>query len=262
MLKISIIFLSILCILYASYFVYMALGVFRKKEYKNNQNITNKFAVLIAARNEEKVIGELIDSLKNQNYDKNKYEIYVIVNNSTDNTYNIAHEKDVNVIRCKGKISSKGDALKYIFKTLKQRDDIDAYAIFDADNIVDKNFLLNMNSTLNNGFNVAQGYRDTKNIKDNWLTSSYAMLYYIQSMFINKARFNMGKSAYLNGTGIVIRKSVIDKYGFDVKTITEDIEFTALCALNNEKIAFVENAITYDEQLSKLSTSFTQRKRW
>ena len=262
MLKILIIVLSVICTLYSLYFVCMAFGIFHKKKTKNNQEYINKFAILIAARNEEKVIAELINSLKAQDYPKDKFEIFTVVNNSNDHTEEAALKSGSTIIKCKGKIASKGDALKYAFNYLNKRAHIDVYAIFDADNIVDTKFLKNMNSTINNGYNVAQGYRDSKNINDNWLTSSYAIMYYIQSMFINKARFNMGKSAFLNGTGFIVKKSIIDKYGFNTKTITEDIEFTALCALNNEKIAFVEDAITYDEQVNKLSTSFTQRRRW
>ena len=60
----------------------------------------------------------------------------------------------------------------------------------------------------------------------------------------------------------MVKKSVIDKHGFNPKTVTEDIEFTAMCAINGEKIAFVEEAITYDEQVNNLKVSLKQRKRW
>jgi cellulose synthase/poly-beta-1,6-N-acetylglucosamine synthase-like glycosyltransferase len=84
----------------------------------------------------------------------------------------------------------------------------------------------------------------------------------MQSLFINESRYKMGKSSFLNGTGFAIKKEVIDKHGFDPKTVTEDIEFTALCALNDEKIAFANDAITYDEQLTNFKSSLGQRKRW
>ena len=71
---------------------------------------------------------------------------------------------------------------------MDKRNDIDAYIIFDADNVVDKNFLKHMNNSLNNGYLVAQGFRDTKNVSDNWISSSYALYYYIQNYFFNKAR--------------------------------------------------------------------------
>lgn len=53
-----------------------------------------------------------------------------------------------------------------------------------------------MNDSINCGYEVVQGFRDTKNICDNWLSTSYAILYYLQSLFINKSRFNFGMSSF------------------------------------------------------------------
>ena len=119
-----------------------------------------------------------------------------------------------------------------------------------------------MNQALNEGYLVAQGFRDAKNPSDNYLTGSYTMFYYLQNVFYNEARMNLGRSAAINGTGFCIKKSVIDKYGYRVKTLTEDSEFTGMCALNHIKIAFVSDAITYDEHPTSFKTSWNQRKRW
>lgn len=263
MLKILFLIISSLSLLYMLYFVITAMGLFvKKKDSNSNSDKKNKFAILIAARNEEAVIKNLIISLNKQNYPLDKYEIIVIINNCVDNTKMIVQDLGVNVIECKEEVRSKGDVLKYTFYILKDRSDIDAYVIFDADNVVHRNFLLEMNKAINCGYSFAQGFRDTKNIYDNWLSSSYALLYYIQSLFINKSRYNLGRSAFLNGTGFMVKKSVIDKYGFNPVTLTEDIELTAFCALNGEKIAFVEKAITYDEQVTSFKVSLNQRKRW
>lgn len=72
----------------------------------------------------------------------------------------------------------------------------------------------------------------------------------------------MSASASINGTGFMVKKEIIDKYGFNVQTLTEDVEFSAQCAINNLKIAYVEDAITYDEQPTKMHVSWKQRKRW
>lgn len=252
----------IFSLIYLGYFVVTSVGIFKKKKNNIVSSKKNFFAVIIAARNEEDVIGKLIDSLKKQNYSSKYFDIYVIANNCTDNTFEVAKEAGAKTILCTEKVSTKGEVLKYAFDILKDNDKIDAYAIFDADNIVHPDFLSKMNDMLNSGYSVAQGFRDTKNISDNWLTSSYAILYYLQSLFLNESRYNLGKSSFLNGTGFAMKKEVIDKYGFNPKTVTEDIEFTAMCAINNEKIGFATEAITYDEQVSKFGVSWKQRKRW
>ena len=90
MFEIIIYILLILSLIYGFYFLIMASGVFRKKKCEIDNNKKNHFAILIAARNEETVIKNLINSLKKQNYPSNKYDVYVIVNNCTDNTLEVA----------------------------------------------------------------------------------------------------------------------------------------------------------------------------
>ena len=264
MLEKIIYILGVAFLFYAGYYLITSIGIFkkRKKVTNNNDDKKNFFAVIIAARNEENVIGKLIDSLKKQSYPSEYFDIYVIVNNCTDNTAIEAKKAGAKVISCTEKVSTKGEVLKYTFDLFKDNNKIDAYAIFDADNIVHHDFLAKMNDMINSGYSVAQGFRDTKNISDNWLTSSYAILYYFQSLFLNESRYNMGRSSFLNGTGFVIKKEVIDKHGFNPKTVTEDVEFTAMCAINNEKIGFATDAITYDEQTNSFDVSWKQRKRW
>ena len=232
-----------------------------RKQIKNHKPKT-RFNILIAARNEGKVIGNLITSLKNQDYPKDLYKIYVIPNNCTDDTEEVARKAGAKIISCDVPVKTKGDVLKHVFAKFMDKDDFDAFAISDADNIVDPNWLKEMNNTLLSGFNVAEGNRDSKNVSDNWLSGSYSLFYYMQNLFFNKARLNLGLSAAINGTGFVVKKSVIEKYGFDPKTLTEDSEFTAQCSLNGERIAYVEKAITYDEHPIKFKDSWHQRKRW
>ena len=254
--------IDIIILLYLLYYFFTGIAAFfsKKKIYKYRPK--SKFAIVIPARNEEKVIATLIHSLKNQKYPKKLYDIFIIPNNCNDNTKEVAINSGAKIIDIDLEAKSKGDVLKYTFESLNNNYNYDAYCVFDADNIVHPEFLKSMNNALCSGFNVAQGYRDSKNPKDSWISSCYALFYYVQNFFFNQARMNMGWSSSINGTGFMVSSEVIKKYGFETKTITEDIEFSALCALNNEKIAFVKEAITYDEQPIGFMTSVKQRMRW
>lgn len=253
--------LTNLMLIFSLYFVITGLFAFKKYKIKKISDKKNKFAILIACRNEEKVIGALIDSLKVSNYDSKFYEIVVLPNNCTDNTEEVAKSKNVRVVKVTEPVKTKGEVLRYAFKKLKN-ESYDAYIILDADNLVHKNFITKMNDALNSGYQVAQGFRDAKNPQDNWITGSYTIFYYIQNFFFNKARMSMNASAAINGTGFMISKSIIDNYGFNTKTLTEDSEFTGICALNNVKIGFVKDAVTYDEHPLNFKDSWRQRKRW
>ena len=82
--------LSFFFTIYGLYYVITGVCAFLKPKNENVEiSKINKFSIIIAARNEDMVIGNLIDSLKKQNYDKDAFDINVIVNNSTDKTYEV-----------------------------------------------------------------------------------------------------------------------------------------------------------------------------
>ena len=254
--------ISVFFTLYGMYYGITGLfAFFKRKEETISKKKNNKFSIIIAARNEEAVIGNLIDSLKKQNYPKDKFDINVIVNNSTDNTYKVSKEHGANTIKCEVPVKSKGEVLHYIFNKFKDKDN-DAYVIFDADNLVHPDFLKYMNESLNKGFKVAQGFRDSKNYQDNWLSGSYALFYYIQNFFFNLSRKKINSSASINGTGFMVEKKFIESLDFSPITLTEDVELTTVCAIHNEKIDFQDKAITYDEHPTNFRVSLKQRLRW
>lgn len=261
-LEIINIIIILLLVVYGLYFVITALFLFKKR--KNDSIVSDKyshFTILIPARNEEEVIKDAIQSFKRQKYPKDNYEIVVVINNTTDNTLGVCNAEGVRGILCERKIKNKGDALKEAFDRLK-KEKTDAYIIMDADNVVNDEFLGEMNKSLNEGTLVAKSSMDIKAKENTWVSSSYAIYFFIQSILYSIPRNNIGASCAINGTGIMIKKEVIDKYGFNVRTITEDLEFMTLCALNNIKIKFVERAICYAEHPSDFKVSMIQRRRW
>ena len=256
--------LFIIALAYGLYFFVTGFFGFKNinKKLIKKHKPKNKFAVLIASRNEEGVIGHLVKSLLQQDYPKDLFDVYVIPNNCTDDTEKVAKKAGAEIIKCTVPTKSKGEVLKFTLEKLSKRKDIDAYVIFDADNVVHPEFLARMNDALCEGHKVAQGFRDSKNPGDNWISGSYSIFYWIQNFFFSKARMQMGGSASINGTGFMVKKEVIDEYGFNTYTLTEDVEFTAQCALRGIKVMFVEDAITYDEQPTEFKVSWKQRKRW
>lgn len=261
-LEIINIIIMLLLVVYGLYFLITALFLFKKR--KKDNIVSDKyshFTILIPARNEEEVIKDAIQSFKRQKYPKDNYEIVVVINNTTDNTLGVCNVEGVRCILCERKIKNKGDALKEAFDRLK-KEKTDAYIIMDADNVVNDEFLGEMNKSLNEGTLVAKSSMDIKAKENTWVSSSYAIYFFIQSILYSIPRNNIGASCAINGTGIMIKKEVIDKFGFNVRTITEDLEFMTLCALNNIKIKYVEGAICYAEHPSDFKVSMIQRRRW
>ncbi len=224
----------------------------------------HKFMAIIPAHNEEQVVGNLIDSLKNQNYDSNLFDIYVIADNCTDNTAQVARKAGAIVYeRFDPEKRTKGYALDWFLKQkIEENADYDAVCVFDADNIVDKNFIKNMNKKLCQGEDVVQGYRDIKNPTDSWITSGYALFYWTMHRFYHLARYNIGLSTLLNGTGFMVRFDILKPQGWKTVTLTEDIEFSLQRIIKGKKLGWATDAIVYDEQPVGFKQSWSQRSRW
>lgn len=224
----------------------------------------NRFMAIIPAHNEESVIGNLIESLKKQDYPKELYDIYVIADNCTDKTAQIA--KDLGAIvyeRFDEENKTKGHALNWFLnQKIEENAPYDAFCVFDADNIVDEKFIKSMNKKLCQGEDVVQGYRDIKNPTDSWVSAGYAIFYWTMNRFYHLARYNLGLSPLINGTGFMVKFDVVKPNGWDTKTLTEDIEFSLKRIIAGKKLGWSTEAIVYDEQPVGFKQSWSQRSRW
>ncbi|MGN0143528.1 MAG: glycosyltransferase family 2 protein [Clostridium sp.] len=245
------------------YLILGLFGLFRKKNKKVCEP-KNKFALLIAAHNEEVVIGSLIESMLQLDYPKELYDVFVIADNCTDDTAKIAGKYGVNVCeRFSEDKRGKGYALEWMFdKLFKMEKKYDAVAIFDADNLVHKNFLKEMNAKMQEGYKVVQGYIDSKNPNDSWIAAAYSIAFWTQNRMFQLARENVGFSNQIGGTGFVVETETLKELGWGATCLTEDLEFTCKLVLNGEKVGWAHDAIIYDEKPLKLGQSWTQRKRW
>ena len=259
--------LSFLLMFYSIYQLVIWAFAYSKETKKNKCiNKKHKFMAIVSARNEEKVIANLIESLKKQNYPKDLLDIYVIADNCTDNTAKNAKNAGAIVYErfneCK---KSKGYALEWFFDIVLKEfpDKYDAFCIFDADNIVDLNFMEKMNDKLCEGETIVQGYRDIKNAGDNWISANYALYYWTMNRCYHYARHKLGLAPMINGTGFMVSMSVLkEENGWHTETLTEDTEFSIKSVVKGRKIAWANEAIIYDEQPTLLSQAWNQRLRW
>lgn len=241
----------------------LGLGAFALKKTKPYPVAEEKrrFCAVVAARNEEPVIGSLIRSLQEQNYPHEKLDIVVLLNNCTDDTRSVSLSCGARVYDCRGKIERKGEALAEFFAT-----DVigryDAFCVFDADNLADRDFISRMNDALNAGVRLAQGFKDSKNPSGSWVAGCSSLYFRFLDRFVNGAAHRAGLSCFLLGTGMMISADYLRAFGYQSFTLIEDIELTMQGTLNGETVAYVREALTYDEQPEAHMTSWIQRKRW
>ena len=246
------------------YFVIGFFGLWRFKEEKVTESV-KKLAVIVAAHNESAVIGQLVANLKDLRYPKELYDIYVIADNCSDNTAEIAREAGAIVCeRTHPTKKSKGYALEWMFERIFEMKDkeYDAVVVFDADNLVHPDFLMEMNHHLCKGSKIIQGYLDAKNPYDTWVAGTFAIAFWVIDHVSHLAKTNIGLSAVLGGTGMCITTDVIREQGWRATCLVEDMEFTMKSLATGIKTTWAHDAIVYDEKPLTFMQSWRQRKRW
>jgi len=252
----------IFCFLF--YYYYVSVSGWRKHEEEKDFVPVKRFALITAAHNEEAVIQYHIESLKNLNYPVELFDIYIIADNCTDSTAAVARAEGVTVCERSSPQRGKGFALEWMFNNLFEMEDqkYDAICLFDADNVVSANFLLEMNSKLKQGYRSIQGYLDTKNPNDSWVTASYATAYWSMNRMWQLARYQKGLSNALGGTGVCLEYNLLKEFGWGATCLTEDLEFTMKLLTHGIKTAWAHEAKVYDEKPVYFSQTWRQRTRW
>lgn len=251
---------------YAYQFFYIFVGLLKKPK-KFSAKKQHRFAVVVSARNESSVIGNLISSIRNQNYPQELVDIFIIADNCTDNTAKIARSAGAIVYeRFNKEQVGKGYALDWMFNIIESEyadRNYEGYIIFDADNVLDPNYIAEMNKVFDNGYRIITSYRNSKNYDTNWITAGYSLWFLREAKYLNNARMQLGTSCAISGTGFLVSADVIrENNGWIHHLLTEDIEFTTDSIIHGEKIGYCADAILYDEQPTKFSQSYTQRLRW
>jgi len=234
------------------------------KDQKKKHAPGKTFAVIVAAHNEEKVVGALIENLKSLDYPKDLYDIFVICDNCTDATADVVRAHGVYAMeRRNPALRGKGFAIEWMLKELwKWPRKYDAVAMFDADNLVSPQYLREMNNDLLNGAKVIQGYLDTKNPIDSWITAAYGVTYWFCNRLWQIPRRNLGMANFLGGTGMCFDASLLKEMGWGATSLVEDLEFTMRCVKRGVYPTFNYNAKVYDEKPLTFKASARQRLRW
>jgi Glycosyltransferases, probably involved in cell wall biogenesis len=262
-------------ICYAYQFLYVPVPLFAKlfKLLPRKQNVQPeplpkqmRYAVLTCARNEETVIGELLDSIAAQDYPSELITRFVLADNCTDETARAAQEHGAVVYeRHNAELVGKGYALTELFDHIREDwgDVFDGYFIFDADNLLRPDYINQMNRTFCSGYDIVTSYRNSKNYGDNWISAGYGLYFLRDARYLNQARNLLGTSCVVSGTGFMFSRRILQKNnGWDYHLLSEDIEFTVDQILCGETVGFCPDAVFYDEQPTKFIQSWRQRMRW
>ena len=242
------------------------LGALKGSKIKLTRNYNEpSFAIIIPARDESLVISNLLDSIKRQSIEINPKDIYIIVESKKDKTVEIAKSRNINIVyrrdlTKKRKGYAIDDAVKKILKAKKH---YDMYFIFDADNILDRNFFKEMIKSYKKGYDIGIGYRNTKNGNSNIYSAASSLTFSMINTLSNNYKVKHNLTLTVSGTGFYIKGEILEKLGgYPFNSLTEDYELSLYAVLNNLTSTYNTKAKYFDEQPTSYSVTIKQRTRW
>lgn len=240
----------------------------REKDYAEHEPEA-RFLVLVPAHNEEKVIGDIIDNLSRMDYPRELYDFYIIADNCTDNTAQVARDAGAQVLETHrdgpDAPTGKPIALK---KALDMLGDYhkryDLMMVFDADNLMDVNMFREINSQYQDKGHpdFIQCYLGCKN-KGGIIAWFYYTSYVVVNRFTQLAKNRLGLNASIGGTGFAVSTAYLQaRGGWSTMSLTEDFEMQVEATLAGRRILWNHYTRVYDEKPTSIGASFRQKMRW
>lgn len=262
---VNFLFSLLFFICYFYQFLYLPVPLLKKSPPHSDAK-PHRYAVLICARNESSVIADLLASLHRQTYDPSLLTVFVMADNCSDSTADIARQNGAVVYERFNQLQvGKGYALDALLQHIGADfpEGFDGYFVFDADNVLEDDYIEQMNRTFSDGYEIVTSYRNSKNYGENWVSAGYALWFLRESRYLNHARSLLRTSCAVSGTGFLFSRRILEKTdGWRFYLLTEDIEFTVRHVLSGETIGFCPDAVLYDEQPGSFRLSCRQRLRW
>jgi|GEM_PF-5435539 len=258
----------VISILVSPFVVMPFIGfLFKARKWKET-DVNSKYGIVICARNEEKAIALLIDSIRKQNYPQDKLTIFVILGNSSDNTKQVAVDSGAIVYEepfVPLKKRNKGRGMKYLFECIERDYGIqtfDGFFTLDADVVLDKNYITEMNKAFQNkDYDFYTSYSCAKNFDETFVSSYAGMAAYNATMNHYRPCSVLGFSTRIRGSTNLYRSHLV-KDGWKWAYNSEESGFSATQLAAGVRGSYVEAAKVYEEHPSTLKELIRQRMRW
>lgn len=227
-----------------------------------------KIAVMFMAKDEEEVIGKTIASfLEGQDYPKELYDLYVVADNCSDHTADIAKQAGAEVLVHTDddpKHARKAYGIQFGLETIRNTGKgYDFFLLFDADNQAKNDYLSRMNDAFQSGVEIARPFEASSNAgKNAWASVSAG--YYLRDSFIaSNFRERLHLDSMLTGAGMMVAEKILAEIpgSFDAFTMAEDAEFTVRRLLKKKHVHYVADAVVYEDQPATLKDTVSRLTR-
>jgi cellulose synthase/poly-beta-1,6-N-acetylglucosamine synthase-like glycosyltransferase len=264
LLQISCILFLLPAILVCLYYAVLALDALfvRKERILLDTEVKNTFAIVIPAHNEEQNIPTTLRSCAGLDYPKGKYKVFVVADNCSDRTAEIAKNHGATCLeRCDEEKKGKGFALEWGFKQILPEGH-DALVVLDADCQLDNHALRIFDHYLMKGEKVLQANDAASNPDSNAMSYAVAVGNVIENRLFYSPKSRLGLAVLLRGTGMVFRRDVLEQHLWQAHSIVEDVEYTLRLIRSGIIVSFINEVKVVSEFPGKKDQLQAQRMRW
>jgi cellulose synthase/poly-beta-1,6-N-acetylglucosamine synthase-like glycosyltransferase len=221
-----------------------------------------RIALIIFAQNESILIQSTVSAAKEMLRDQNA--LYVIADNCTDNTADLAREAGAEVfIRQQEFPHGKGAAISWFLQNYPERYENFSYlAVLDADSRINPDFLDRLEKSLGNNVVVGQCYLAPVDFENSPLSKLIALLEIVEQTVFDRIRAELGWSVRLRGTGMVFRTQVLQEVAYRIDTEVEDIALSLLMAEKHLIVKQLFDVPVHDPKPQEMVAASRQRARW
>ena len=240
--------------------IYSLASLGTRKSYYPTANKQHKFAILFPAYKEDRVILPVVESFLQQHYPQELYKVIVISDHMQETTNERLAQLPITLLKANYENSSKAKALNFAMDHF-ERDEFDAVVILDADNIVDTNFLLEINKVFDAGVQAIQAHRNEKN-RNTDIAVLDGLSEEVNNSIFRRGHVRLGISSALIGSGMIFNYQWFHDNVKHLVTTGEDKELEVLLLKQRIFIEFLDEVYVYDEKTQGEKGFYNQRRRW
>ncbi|MEI3421792.1 MAG: glycosyltransferase family 2 protein [Butyricimonas faecihominis] len=240
--------------------IYSLASLGTRKSYYPTANKQHKFAILFPAYKEDRVILPVVESFLQQHYPQELYKVIVISDHMQETTNERLAQLPITLLKANYENSSKAKALNFAMDHFG-RDEFDAVVILDADNIVDTNFLLEINKVFDAGVQAIQAHRTAKN-RNTDIAVLDGLSEEVNNSIFRRGHVRLGISSALIGSGMIFNYQWFHDNVKHLVTTGEDKELEVLLLKQRIFIEFLDEVYVYDEKTQGEKGFYNQRRRW
>lgn len=246
------------------YILFFAIAaLFKNRTQAKKAKHTNRFIVLIPSYKSDSLILDTVNSVLGQTYQQRQFDVVVISDHQSEMTNMRLAQLPVTLLTPDFEHSSKAKSLQYAILNLPQFKIYDAVIVLDAGNIVEPEFLEQLNDVYESaGTKALQTHRLARN-RDTSIARLDTIFEEINNTIFRRGHLSVGLSAAINGSGTVYDFQWFRQNIMKVRVTTgEDKELEALLIRDGIFIDFADDIHVYDDKTRKIKDFNNQRGRW